>query len=300
MASMRSVWCGGGLSLVLGSSMGLVACGGGLANSQPTASSGGAAADDETTADLTEHHRHHHHGGVTMFIAMSLDSLGISPEQRTVVEKVQADLFAKMAPARLAERGVVLAIAEGIAAGAVDRGKVDSAIDQVATAAGALHESTADALNQLHAVLTPPQRAALVDKVQAHWDVWKRANAEDERAGQDPGGGHLSQLARVLGLTPNQVDRVRASVGAAMSAGPARFDTREVDSHLQTFGPAFEAEPFDAKALSLEGSANARLAGWGAAHMARFYEAVDPILSPEQRARLAQMLRDHADHKEES
>jgi hypothetical protein len=140
MASMRSMWCGGGLGLILGSSVTLVACGGGLANGQSSVTSGGAAADDEGAADLSEHHRHHHHGGVTMFIAMSLDSLGISPEQQTVVEKVQADLFAKMAPARVAERGVVLAIADGIAAGAVDRGKVDSAIDQVASAAAALHE----------------------------------------------------------------------------------------------------------------------------------------------------------------
>jgi Spy/CpxP family protein refolding chaperone len=296
---MRSMWCGGGLGLILGSSVTLVACGGGLANGQSSVTSGGAAADDEGAADLSEHHRHHHHGGVTMFIAMSLDSLGISPEQQTVVEKVQADLFAKMAPARVAERGVVLAIADGIAAGAVDRGKVDSAIDQVASAAAALHESTVDALNQLHAVLTPPQRAALVEKVQAHWDVWKRANAAEERAGQDPGGEHLAQLARDLGLTRDQVDKVRASVGA-MSGEPARFDPREVDSHLQMFGPAFEADPFEAKTLAHEGSANARLAGWGAAHMARFYEAVDPVLSPDQRAKLAAMLREHADHKEES
>src|SRR5580693_8355726 len=102
MASMRPMWCGGGWGLILGSSVILVGCGGGLANSQSSASSGGAVADDEGAADLSEHHRHHHHGGVTMFIAMSLDSLGISPEQQTVVEKVQADLFAKMAPARVA------------------------------------------------------------------------------------------------------------------------------------------------------------------------------------------------------
>jgi len=31
---------------------------------------------------LMEHHRHHHHGGVTLFIAMSLDTLGVSPNSR--------------------------------------------------------------------------------------------------------------------------------------------------------------------------------------------------------------------------
>jgi Spy/CpxP family protein refolding chaperone len=298
MVSMRWVWSGR-LGVVLGAGVGLFACGGGLANQEPAASVSSPPGDDEATADLTEHHRHHHHGGVTMFIAMSLDSLGILPEQRAAVERIQADLFARMEPARLAEQNVVLAIADGIAAGAVDRGKVDAAVAQVTNAAGALHDATADALNQLHAALTPPQRAALIDKVQAHWDVWKRANSEEEQTNHDAQGGHLAKLARELSLTPDQVDKVRSSVGVATNA-PARFNPQDVDSHIQAFGLAFEGETFDAKALSREGSANAHLAGWGAAHMAQFYEAVDPVLSPEQRPKLSQMLREHANHKEES
>lgn len=43
--------------------------------------------DEESSANLGEHHRHHHHGGVVMFIAMTLDSLSVSPEQQAAVEK---------------------------------------------------------------------------------------------------------------------------------------------------------------------------------------------------------------------
>jgi Spy/CpxP family protein refolding chaperone len=296
MTSMRAMWWTA-RGMVFGASIGLTACGGGSANSEPPASAPNAAADDEAMADLTEHHRHHHHGGVTMFIAMSLDSLGISEEQRITVEKIQTDLYAKMEPARVAEQNLVLAIADGIAAGNVDQGKVDSAVAAVASAASGLHDAAADALNQLHAVLTPPQRAALVDKVKAHWYIWKRANTEENQAG----GGrreHLAKLANELGLTPDQVSKIQAGLGASKSAPP--FDPQEIDAHLSAFSAAFEADPFDAKSLSHEGSANAHLAGWGAAHMAGFFVAVGPVLSPEQRTKLAAMLREHASHKEDS
>src|ERR1700683_3269289 len=91
------------MAVVLGTSSVMVGCGGGNATSgQPaTATATTATAttttaspeDDESAADLGEHHRHHHHGGVTMFIAMSLDSLGVSPEQEKAIEKIQGDLF---------------------------------------------------------------------------------------------------------------------------------------------------------------------------------------------------------------
>ena len=42
--------------------------------------------------------------------------------------------------------------------------------------------------------------------------------------------------------------------------------------------------------------ANAHLVGWGAAQMAHFVETASPVLTSEQRAKLAQRLRDHASH----
>jgi Spy/CpxP family protein refolding chaperone len=38
------------------------------------------------------------------------------------------------------------------------------------------------------------------------------------------------------------------------------------------------------------------MVAWGAAHSAHFLETVSPVLTPEQRAKLAQMLREHATH----
>jgi Spy/CpxP family protein refolding chaperone len=275
-------------TLLLGTGA-MLGCGGSAATNAPPASVGGASAEeDDATAGLVEHHRHHHHGGVMLLIAMSLDTLGLSPEQKPAVEKIRSDLHARMEPARAAEQNLVGTLADGLAAGTLDLVKVDAAVAQLTSVAAMVHDASTDALNQLHAVLTPPQRAALVDKLEAHWSVWQRANTDES--------DHVIQLTADLDLTPDQVDKIRASQAEAIKAVP-RFDPQEVAAHIRAFGDAFRAPTFDAKALSTTGgAATAHMVGWGAAHMAHFIESVSPSLTPEQRAKLAQMLRLHANH----
>jgi len=267
-------------------------CGGTSASNPPPAVAANAA-DDDASAGLMEHHRFHHHGGVTLFIAMSLDTLGVSSEQRAAVDKIRSDLHARMEQARSAEQNLETALAEGLSAGNFDTTKVDAAAAQVAVAAAAVHDASASALNELHAVLTPPQRGALVDKVEAHWAVWQKANA-DETGPTNP-ESHLAMLATDLSLTTDQVDRIRAGVVEGMKAVPP-LRAQEIATHLRAFGDAFRSEKFDAGALTTAGGANAHLAGWGAAHMAHFVETVSPVLTPDQRSQLAERLREHAAH----
>jgi Spy/CpxP family protein refolding chaperone len=252
-----------------------VGCGGVSANTPPPATAARASDVDDVSAGLMEHHRHHHHGGVTLMIALSLDTLGVSPGQRTAVEKIRSDLHARMEPARAAEQQLVTTLADGLAAANLD-------------------DASADALNELHAVLTPPERAALVDKVEAHWAVWQKANAEQTDP-RNPERGQLAMLATDLGLTRNQVDKIRAGLGEGMKAMP-RVDLQEIATHLRAFGDAFRSDKFDARVLTTANGANAHLAGWGAARLAHFIEAVSPVLTPDQRARFAQRLREHAAH----
>jgi Spy/CpxP family protein refolding chaperone len=284
----------GMIATVLFGALAAVGCGGASANARPPATAASASDIDEVAAGLTEHHRHHHHGGVTLLIALSLDTLGISPEQRPAVEKIRRDLHARMEPARAAQQRLAATLADGVAAANLDATTVDAAIAQVSAAAATVHEASTDALNQLHAVLTPPERAALVDKVEAHWSVWQKANAE-ETGPANPEGGRLAMLTTDLGLTQDQVDKIRAGFGQRMKAVP-RLDPQEIATHIQAFGDAFRSEKFDAKTLTGASGANAHLAGWGAAHLAHFIEAVSPVLNSDQRAEFAQRLREHSAH----
>ena len=250
--------------------------------------------DEDASADLGEYHRHHHHGGVTMFIAMSLDSLGVSPDQAAKIEKIQGDLFAKMEPAHVAEQKVLNLLADGIAAGKIDEAKVKAAIEGVKASSSGVHAAVTKSLNDLHAALTPEQRAALVDKVEAHWEAWKNTNNQDEAAGDEAHPGHLDRVAKDLDLTADQVTKIRATFGERVSKHPLKFDASQVDAHIQEFGTAFKSDKFDAKALKHGAFAHQHVAVWGTWRMAHFYEAVGPVLTPEQRTKLSAELKEHA------
>ena len=274
----------------------MVGCGASSANTAPPVTAASAAPtddDDAAASGLMEHHRYHHHGGVTLFIAMSLETLGVSPEQRAAVQKIHADLHARMEPVHAAYQNLATTLAEGIAASSFEAAKVDAAVAQVSTAAATLHDASVDALNELHAVLTPVQRGALVDKVESHWAVWQKANVEDESANGD--GGHLATLAQDLALTTDQVNKVRDGIAGGMKTAP-RVDPLAIAAHLRAFGDAFRGEKFDAKGLAATSGANAQLVGSGAARMARFVQIVSTVLTAEQRTKLAQRLREHGAH----
>jgi Spy/CpxP family protein refolding chaperone len=253
--------------------------------------------DEEASAELIEHHRHHHHGGVVRFIAMSLDTLGVTPEQHAAVDKIQATLAAKLEPARVAERKVVLLLADGIAAGKIDKAKAESAAAQVGAASNGVHAAIADALDELHSVLTDAQRAALVDKVEAHWQVWQEAN-ESAPSSESHEHDHLETLTRELSLTSDQVDKIRPALRTAFADARQHLDSEKVTTHLHAFSAAFESPTFNAKTLATADGVNAQLGSWGAGRMVRFYEAVTPVLTPDQRAKLADHLREHANHQD--
>jgi len=257
----------------------------------PAVPEASAAENEAVNEDLRQFHRHHHHGGVTMFITMAIDTLGLDAAKKTQVEKIQSDLHAKMAPARDAERDLISTLADGITAGKIDSAKVDAAVAKVGTASAAVHTATADALTQLHDALSPIERAALVDKVKAHWEVWQKVNVA-EKAGSSEKGTHLAKLTELLGLKPDQVAAITKALGTD-PAVPAANDPKAVDAHVQAFATAFLADKFDAKSLAAPATAaGGHMARHGGARQARFFEAVVPVLTPEQRTKLAAHLQE--------
>jgi Spy/CpxP family protein refolding chaperone len=260
----------------------------------------GMTADDEAVNDdLRSYHRTHHHGGVTMFISMAIDTLGLDPAKKTAVEKIQTDLHAKMAPARDAEHDLISMLADGVAAGKIDTAKVDAAVAKAATASAGVHAATMDAITQLHDALAPAERAALVDKVKAHAEVWHKVNLDEKPASKEK-DSHLAKLTTFLSLTPDQVDKITTALAPDVPVTP-QTDPKPVDAYITAFGTAFTADKFDPKSLAAPATAAAgHMARHGGARMARFYEAVTPVLTPEQRAKLAAHIRERLDDQHAS
>jgi Spy/CpxP family protein refolding chaperone len=256
----------------------------------PTGSAQVVGADDSVNEALRDYHRHHH-GGLTSFISMAIDTLGLDEAKKAQITTIQTDLRAKTAPARDAEHDLLSTLADGVAAGKIDTAKVDAAVEKTATAAAGIHAASADALTQLHDALTPAERAALVDKVKAHWEVWHKVNV-DEKAGSKEKGAHLAKLTELLTLTPDQVDKITTALSADAPVTP-KNDPKAADAHVQAFATAFVADKFDAKSLAPPATAAAgHVARHGGARLARFYEAVTPVLTPQQRTTLATEMRE--------
>lgn len=249
-------------------------------------------ADDEPTAELREHYRHHHRGGVAQFIAMSLDTLGNDDAQRPQVEKLQQALSQCLAPTRDSEKKVVLASAEGIAAGAIETVKLDEAIAELNSTSSTVFECSIDALNELHALLTPWEREVVADKLEAHWEVWRQVNDEAE-GGSRAKGGRLDDLDEELTLTTTQVEQISAALKKAF-AHTGQFEAKRAAASVQAVATAFVLKTFDARKVVPD--ASGQFTAHGARQMALFYETVTPLLTPDQRTTLAAILREHASH----
>jgi len=218
----------------------------------------------------------------------SVETLGVAPEQQAAVDKFRKEYRQKTKPLREANHAVIALVADGVAAGKIDRAKVDAEVAKATAAAPAVQAAVQALLTELHAALRPEQRAALVDKVDAHFAVWKEIN---ERVVPSAKPDHqLRRLTKDLTLTKDQVDKVQASLEAGKDAKKP-FDALAADAYLKAFDAEFAGEKFDAKKLPPFGPESGKLIGWGTGHMAAVYEALAPVLTPEQRTTLADKLR---------
>lgn len=250
---------------------------------------------EKMATDLADHDSHHHYGGLGMLVAMSLETHDVDPGQQLAIGDIRADLCRRMQPARAAEQALLQALADGVAADLIDAARVEDALARLASATSGVSETTIAAdLAQLHSVLRPEQRAALVDKVEAHWTLWQRAN--DEEPSATPRRARLDRLAAELSLTPTQIEKVRSALDSVQGRSrPMAFE--EIEARVRAFD-TFRNDSFDPSGLASDGP-SAHLASWGATHMALVFEALNPVLTSDQRTKLADILRAHARDTEE-
>jgi hypothetical protein len=224
---------------------------------------------------------------------MSLDTLTTDEARRSQVERIHSDLHACMAPTSGIHRRLLTAIADGVAAGAVDAQRIEPIIEELNAVGAEIQICGIDALNRLHALLSPQEREDLTDKVRAHWDVWRQVNAEEQSGARGP-GGRLAVLTQELNLSPDQLDRISAALRLAQAGRGGTIDREKAAADVQRFNEAFVRASFNARAVA--GLESTRLAAHGAARMSAFYGTVTPLLTPGQQTVLANQLRSRADH----
>jgi Spy/CpxP family protein refolding chaperone len=278
---------------VIAASVGVGACGSAPASGGPTSGAPSSGAVSAATQPLEAPG---HPGGVlARMLGASLAEIDLRAEQRTAIESIRTDLRAKMQPVRTVRKQLAGTLADGVAAGAIDHAKLDPQIEALARAMEASKPAIQESMNRLHASLDPQQRRHLVESMKAKASAWREGGPE--------GGGraHMRErfrkMADELGLSHEQRGQIRTRardqmLGADMRKAREGHPGRA--QHMRAVGEAFASERFDARTLDVgkNGSDLVRMLSNG---VVRFVEVALPVLTPEQRARFAQMVRARED-----
>jgi Spy/CpxP family protein refolding chaperone len=107
----------------------------------------------------------------------TLDSIELRPEQKPVVEGIENDLEKVKDAAKEPRQKLVSDVADGVAAGKIDKAKTDGDIKALGNAIAATTPTVQDAMNRLYKTLDADQRKKLVDTLR------ERTRAMEEHMG---------------------------------------------------------------------------------------------------------------------
>jgi Spy/CpxP family protein refolding chaperone len=230
------------------------------------------------------------HGPVRL-LADALGDVPLTPDQRTQIEQLAADAEARHAAARAAGKDLVFAIAVQVEGGSIDRAALQPKIAAVGSAIQAARPADRAALERLHAILSPDQRVAFADAVEA------RMHGAQGGAAHEKGGHPLRQWAADLKLSDEQRSRIRAILAETFEKMPRGERPRWGDGRGRG-AKVFEAFKQDRFVMDEAAPAPADSDRRAAEMGGRFLDVaarILPVLTPEQRSIAARKLRERAE-----
>ena len=210
----------------------------------------------------------------------ALRDVKLRPEQRTQIDQIKKDALTQHAALRAAKRVLLEAAAVQIEGSKFDRWALKGPVDAVMQAWEKDSRAERTALDKLHAVLDKEQRTQLASAIDAqlgHGDAWE--------------AGEVRRLGEDLKLDKEQ--REHLSAWFKEQAKAERESHAQAKDRERKLLDAFKGDKFQAdQAYPL---ATARLRPQQEAdRFVAVAEQLHPVLSGEQRALAATMLRDRA------
>lgn len=264
------------VSLALVVSSAAIGCGGTVGSEPP------ATAETATTkAPIVAAQ----HGPVKLF-GEALGDVPLTASQRAAIEQMASDAEARHAAARSARQDLMTTLAAQVEAGAIDRAALQPKVAALTAAMQASQPADRAAFEQLHAVLSPDQRAAFVDAVQAR---------AQQRAGAFKGHGVMKEWAQEMQLTDDQRAQIKAAVMQKMQAAgaPDHADWRGAKHQGEAVMAAFKQDTFVFDQVQPPRDVSQMVARMTDRFLG-IAEAAVPVLTPAQRAIAAQKLRARA------
>jgi Spy/CpxP family protein refolding chaperone len=220
--------------------------------------------------------------GIAQMVEEALSSVTLRPDQSDAIQKVGAEVDAKVAAADQAKRDALLALADQIEAGKVDATALKPKTDNYVEAAVAASPTVRKGIEKLHEVLDASQRKQFVSGFR---DALKKHAGTFERKAR------LEEWSSVLGLSDDQKKRIGEILGEdTVGADVAR-------ARIELVLAAFPGEHFSIdELLAPPSSVRARVQAM-VDRMVDVAGRVTAILTPEQQKTAAAHIRDKVSGK---
>jgi Spy/CpxP family protein refolding chaperone len=202
----------------------------------------------------------------------------LRPDQEAQVELLSTQIEPLQAHVDQAENALLLALADQVEAGAIDRAALELEVEGYVATRRAVSPEIRRIVEDLHAILDPMQRADFSDALECAVHDVRRAILSGEQ---------LDDLATKLGLDGAQIAAVQA--GLASLQPSLEVERALLHQILEAFrGGAFSLEqvyPFLEVSTQAQGRAE---------QIIQLTAALLDVLTPEQRGPLAQQIREAA------
>lgn len=290
----------------LGTSVLAVACGGSVEQPQSTAS---AASKAPIAASS--------HGAVKV-MSDALSEVALRPDQRTEIEKLATAAETRHAPLADGRKELMLAFADQVEKGTLDRAALQPKLDRVASDMERSRTDDRAAIVKLHDLLDRQQRNEFVDALEKNMKA-KHGFGEADHGGPPGFGGfgHMHKLAEELKLTDDQKDKIkdvlkdsfREGMRERHEGGP--HGPRGEGEHGGKHGwgghhpggkhalEAFREDRLDLDRVAPPQDLKAAVSG-GVDRFSKIADKLLPILTPEQRKIAADKVREMANRGDSS
>ena len=236
------------------------------------------------------------HGMVKVFGDAFAD-VPLRADQRVEIEKLASEAEARHAPMADTRKDLMLAFADQVEKGAVDKTALQPKIDKMTADFEKSRVDDRAALSKLHGILDAQQRGAFVDALEKQM----KAKHGDRGEHMREGFGKLKQLSDDLKLTDDQKSQIKDAIHDAHKEGKEAWKQHaEADQGSapwmmgehpgkKTFD-AFREDSFDLDKVAPKHDIQG-MAHFGTDRVSNLAVKVLPILTPDQRKIAADKIR---------
>jgi hypothetical protein len=241
------------------------------------------AADLPQTAQAEESAAAPLHAGQDLF-DQALDQVQLRPDQKTAVEAMKAEAEKRHAPVKAAKGQFLLAMADQVEKGDLDRCALASSIKGLASAVAEAHPGDRADFEKLHSLLDPAQRTAFVAALKQLWQSHEKMHEPAALA---------DKMAKELSLSTDQKTSVEKILTGLHEVREAEPWHAEHHARWTKILDAFSSDNFALDQVAPMGDVAAHTTK-KVEGMLWAKEAILPVLSSDQRKTVADKIRERA------